>query len=184
MKQITTFSNSFVLQEVDGSRVINELGFRKGGLSYKIMNNNVKFYLTEDYFYKNVIWSADIPLTVDGISYGVNALPTALKKIFIQEKGSGGTEIDIDHALNPMSDNPVANSTLTPIIREIQSGQSTLADAVRQNTQDILNRYTKQEVNTLLQAYYTKLETNRMFANYSRVSDNILSLNDQNITIN
>ena len=52
MKQITTFSNSFVLQEVDGSRVINELGFRKGGLSYKIMNNNVKFYLTEDYFYK------------------------------------------------------------------------------------------------------------------------------------
>ena len=53
MKQITTFTNSFVLQEVDGSqRVINELGFRKGGLSYKIMNNNVKFYLTEDYFYK------------------------------------------------------------------------------------------------------------------------------------
>ena len=82
-----------------------------------------------------------------------------------------------------MSDNPVANSTLTPIIREIQSGQSTLADAVRQNTQDILNRYTKQEVNTLLQAYYTKLETNRMFANYSKVNGNILSLNDQNITI-
>ena len=183
MKQITTFSNSFVLQEVDGSRVINELGFRKGGLSYKIMNNNVKFYLTEDYFYKNVIWSADIPLTVDGISYDVNALPAALKKIFIQEKGSGGTDIDIDHALNPMSDNPVANSTLTPIIREIQSGQSTLADAVRQNTQDILNRYTKNETNALLQSYYTKLETNRMFANYTNVNGGILTLNNENITV-
>lgn len=184
MKQITTFTNSFVLQEVDGSqRVINELGFRKGGLSYKIMNNNVKFYLTEDYFYKNVIWSADIPLKVDGISYDVNALPTALKKIFILEKDSGGTEIDIDHELNPASDNPVANSTLTPIIREIQSGQSTLADAVRQNTQDILNRYTKNETNALLQSYYTKLETNRMFANYTNVNGDILTLNNENITV-
>ena len=99
MKQITTFTNSFVLQEVDGSqRVINELGFRKGGLSYKIMNNNVKFYLTEDYFYKNVIWSADIPLKVDGISYDVNALPTALKKIFILEKDSGGTGLRDCHS--------------------------------------------------------------------------------------
>lgn len=183
MKQITTFSNSFVLQEVDGSRVINELGFRKGGLSYKIMNNNVKFYLTEDYFYKNVIWSADIPLTVDGIEYDVNTLPIALKKIFIQEKGSGGTEIDIDHALNPMSDNPVANSTLTPIIRGIQSDQSTLAEQVRQNTQGLLDRYTKTETNNLLKNYYTKLETNSMFAKYAKKDNEILSLNDENIGI-
>lgn len=185
MKQITTFTNSFVLQEVDGSRVINELGFRKGGLSYKIMNNNVKFYLTEDYFYKNVIWSADAPLTIDGVSYPLEDIPNALKKIFIQvSSGSGGTEVEIDEALNDQSHNPVANRTITLKIREIEGKHDTLADQVRQNTQNILNRYTKQEVNTLLQAYYTKLETNRMFANYSRVSNNILSLNDQNITIN
>lgn len=90
MKQIKTLSNSFVLQEVDGNgKVLQEYGFRKGGLSYLIKNNNVKFYLTEDYFYKNVVWSADAPLTIDGISYGIDALPNALKSIFINEGGGG-----------------------------------------------------------------------------------------------
>ena len=78
MKQITTFTNSFVLQELDGSRVIQELGFKKGGLSYRIQNNNVKFYLVDDYFYKNVIWSADAPLKIDGVSYPLEDIPNAL----------------------------------------------------------------------------------------------------------
>lgn len=95
MKQIKTLSNSFVLQEVDGNgKVLQEYGFRKGGLSYLIKNNNVKFYLTEDYFYKNVVWSADAPLTIDGISYNIDALPNALKSIFINEGGGGGDMSD------------------------------------------------------------------------------------------
>ena len=70
MKQIKTLSNSFVLVETDNDgKVLNELGFRKSGLSYLIKNNNIKFYLVEDYFYKNVVWSADLPLRVDGIEY-------------------------------------------------------------------------------------------------------------------
>ena len=40
MKQIKTLSNSFVLVETDNDgRVLNELGFRKSGLSYLIKNN-------------------------------------------------------------------------------------------------------------------------------------------------
>ena len=40
MKQIRTLSNSFVLVETDNDgRVLNELGFRKSGLSYLIKNN-------------------------------------------------------------------------------------------------------------------------------------------------
>ena len=39
MKQIKTLSNSFVLVETDNDwRVLNELGFRKSGLSYLIKN--------------------------------------------------------------------------------------------------------------------------------------------------
>lgn len=177
MNKITTFTNSFVLQEIDGNgNVKKELGFRKGGLSYRIENNNVKFYLVEDYFYKNVIWSADVPLMVDGVLYDINALPSALKKIFIQEQGSGST-IDIDHALNPQSDNPVANSTLTPIITSIE-------DDVAAIGQQILGIYTKTEVDTLLENYYTKLQTKGLIANYAAISGDVLTLNNENITIN
>ena len=59
-----------------------------------------------------------------------------------------------------------------------------LAEQVRAQAQEILNRYTKQEVNSLLQAYLTKLEANSMFANYAAVDGVILTLNNENITIN
>lgn len=58
-----------------------------------------------------------------------------------------------------------------------------LAQQVRNNTDAILNRYTKQETNSLLQSYLSKLEAKGMFANYSKVSGDVLSLNDENITI-
>lgn len=184
MKQITTFTNSFVLQELDGSRVIQELGFKKGGLSYRIQNNNVKFYLVDDYFYKNVIWSADAPLKIDGVSYPIEDIPNALKKIFIQvSSGSGGTEVEIDEALNDQSHNPVANRTITLKFREIEGKHETLADQVRANTQGLLDRYTKIETNNLLKNYYTKQETRGMIANYTAVDGNTLKLNNEQITI-
>ena len=163
MKQIKTLSNSFVLLETDNNgNVLNELGFRKGGLSYLIKNNNIKFYLREDYFYKNVVWSADIPLKVDGILYDINTLPIALKKIF--ETEGGGETIVVDQELDITSTNAVANKAVTTAM---------------------LDRYTKAQTNSLLQSYYTKIQTNAMFANYAKVRDNdVISLNDENITIN
>lgn len=177
MKQIRTLSNSFMLLETDGNgKVVNELGFRKGGCSYLIKNNNIKFYLTEDYFYKNVIWSADIPLRVDGILYDINTLPNALKKIFVNEKGGGGSEITVDQALNENSTNPIGNQAVAKAV-------NSLSEQVAQNTRDIMDRYTKAQTNSLLSAYYTKLETNAMFAKYSKVDGEVISLNDENITV-
>ena len=184
MKQITTFTNSFVLQELDGSRVIQELGFKKGGLSYRIQNNNVKFYLVDDYLYKNVIWSADAPLKIDGVSYPLEDIPNALKKIFIQvSSGSGGTEVEIDEALNDQSHNPVANRTITLKVRDIEDKHETLAEQVRANTQGLLERYTKIETNNLLKNYYTKQETRGMIANYTAVDGKTLKLNNEQIKI-
>ena len=57
-----------------------------------------------------------------------------------------------------------------------------LAEQVRQNTQKILNTYTKEETNSLLQAYLTKLEANGMVANYAKVDGDTLTLNSGNIT--
>ena len=58
-----------------------------------------------------------------------------------------------------------------------------LAQKVSENAQRILNTYTKNETNSLLQNYLTKLEANSMVANYAKVDGDILSLNSNNITI-
>lgn len=58
-----------------------------------------------------------------------------------------------------------------------------LAQQVRQNTQRILNTYTKDETNSLLTAYLSKLEANGMVANYAKVNGDTLTLNNENITI-
>ena len=58
-----------------------------------------------------------------------------------------------------------------------------LAETVRQQGIAILNRYTKEETNNLLEQYLTKLEANSMFANYSKVDNTTLILNSENITI-
>ena len=58
-----------------------------------------------------------------------------------------------------------------------------LAQQVRQNAQRILNTYTKDETNSLLTAYLTKIEANGMVANYAKVNGNTLTLNNENITI-
>lgn len=177
MKQVKTLSNSFVLIESDSNgKVISKLGFRKSGLSYLIKNNNIKFYLTEDYFYKNVVWSADLPLMVDGILYDVNTIQQALKKIFINEKDGGGSEITVDQTLNTGSTNPIGNQAVAKAVNN-------LSEQIAQNTRDIMDRYTKAQTNSLLASYYTKLETNAMFANYSRVEGNVISLNNENITV-
>lgn len=56
-----------------------------------------------------------------------------------------------------------------------------LAQQVSANTQSILNTYTKQETNSLLDQYLTKLQANMMFANYSKVENTTLILNSENI---
>lgn len=56
-----------------------------------------------------------------------------------------------------------------------------LAQKVSENAQRILNTYTKDETNSLLTAYLTKLEANGMVANYAKVNGDILTLNSGNI---
>lgn len=62
-----------------------------------------------------------------------------------------------------------------------QADLDALAQQVSANTQSILDTYTKQEVNGLLSAYYTKIQTNSLFANYSKIEGTTLHLNADNI---
>jgi len=58
-----------------------------------------------------------------------------------------------------------------------------IAGVVRQQGERLLNTYTKTETDNLLDSYLTKIEAKGMFANYSAVDGDVLSLNNGNITI-
>ena len=62
-----------------------------------------------------------------------------------------------------------------------QADLEALSAQVQTNTERILNTYTKPEVDNLLTSYYTKIQTNSMFGNYSKVEDTTLILNAENI---
>ena len=55
----------------------------------------------------------------------------------------------------------------------------TIAEQVRQNTERLFNTYTKQETNSLLSNYLSKLEATRMRDNYSKVEGETLILNSE-----
>ena len=83
MKRIITGENYLQLQEIkDNGEYKLQQGFALAGLTYKIQNNNIKFYLKEDYFYKNSVWSADLPLNIDGVEYGIDEIAEAMGKLF------------------------------------------------------------------------------------------------------
>lgn len=67
------------------------------------------------------------------------------------------------------------------ITKADKSEVNELAQKVSENAQRILNTYTKNETNSLLQNYLTKLEAKSMAANYAKVDGDILILNSNNI---
>ena len=83
MKRIITGENYLQLQEINDNGEYNlQKGFALAGLTYKIENKNIKFYLKEDYFYKNAVWSADIPLNINGVEYDIDEIAEAMGKLF------------------------------------------------------------------------------------------------------
>ena len=65
-----------------------------------------------------------------------------------------------------------------------KSEVSQLAETVRQQGEKLLNTYTKTETDNLLENYMSKLEAKGMIANYAAVNQDVLTLNNENITIN
>ena len=75
------------------------MGFPRGGLTYLIKNNNLKFYAYIDYFYKNCIMTLDLPVYIVDEELGIDAeysdiqeITEILNRIF-PANGDGG---DVD----------------------------------------------------------------------------------------
>ena len=120
----------------------------------------------------------------------------------VMEQWAGGTSVgcctnmveikpdcEVDNLLEQITASGVTKEEVEQMISDAIASKAdkaqvdALAEQVAQNTERILNTYTKQETNQLLQTYLTKLEANEMFANYSKVEDTTLILNNENITI-
>lgn len=99
------------------------------------------------------------------------------------------TKAEVDNLLKQISASGVTREEVEQMIAAAIQDKADKADVealsaqVMANTSQLLNTYTKPEVNSLLASYYTKLQTNSMFANYSKVVDTTLILNSENITI-
>lgn len=94
--------------------------FKKGGLTYTIVNDNIKFYAYNDYFYKNCIMSYDLPVTINDATYSnIDEITDALNDIYPDDNNSGeggGESITIDDKLSTTSTNPVQNKVVTQVL--------------------------------------------------------------------
>ena len=97
------------------------------------------------------------------------------------------TKAEVDHLLEMITASGVTKQEVEEMIavaiqdKANQADLEALSAQVASNTERILNTYTKPEVNALLASYYTKIQTNNMFANYSKVENTTLILNSENI---
>lgn len=98
------------------------------------------------------------------------------------------TKAEVDSLLRQVTTSAVTRQEVEAMIavaiqdKANKSDLEALSAQVVTNTERILNTYTKPEVNALLASYYTKIQTNSMFANYSKVEDTTLILNSENIS--
>ena len=137
MKRIVSNNNYVQLEEFNiyTNRYVLQLGFALSGLTYKIENRNVKFYLKEDYFYKNSVWSADIPLEINGTTYTSDNISDGLAALFGETNTSDVyTKEEVDGLINPINEEIDSISTE---LQGINSEIDALEQTVNGHTQDI-----------------------------------------------
>ena len=99
------------------------------------------------------------------------------------------TKVEVDKLLEGITASGVTREQVEEMIARAiatkanQADLDALAAQVSANTQSILNTYTKQETNALLESYLSKLNANEMFGNYTKVQDTTSILNAENIGI-
>lgn len=99
------------------------------------------------------------------------------------------TKDEVNYLLEQVTASGVTREEVEQMIQAAIASKANQADLealsaqVATNTADILNRYTKQETNALLEGFLTKIKANEMFSNYSKVDGTTLILNDENIGI-
>ena len=144
MKRIVSNNNYVQLEEFNTytNRYVLQLGFALSGLTYKIENRNVKFYLKEDYFYRNSVWSAGIPLEIDGKTYTQKNIADGLAALFGQTGGSVAGVVSVNDKtgivkLTAEDVDAYTKEEVDDLINQINSEIDALEQTVNGHTQDI-----------------------------------------------
>ena len=101
-----------------------------------------------------------------------------------QDKLIAGDGISISGDVISVTGASIDSGMVQTMIDESISGKAEQSDVealsaqVASNTSQLLNTYTKPEVNSLLQSYYDKLQVNAMFNNYAKIDNKTLILNE------
>jgi len=89
--KIVILDDSVILYQhyIDDTAWEKTMGFPRGGLTYLISNNNIKFYAFIDYFYRNCLMTMDLPLYIvdeelgiDGEYDDISEITEILNRIF------------------------------------------------------------------------------------------------------
>lgn len=95
------------------------------------------------------------------------------------------TKTEVDHLLQMITASGVTREEVEQMIARAVSTKAdkaavdALAEQVRQNTQKLTNTYTKDETNSLLSNYLSKLEAIRMRDEYAAINGTTLTLNNE-----
>ena len=95
------------------------------------------------------------------------------------------TKTEVDKLLEDVTHGGVTREEVQQMIdraiatKANQADLEALSAQVASNTERILNTYTKQETNALLESYLTKMKAMEMRDNYSKVVDTTLILNNE-----
>lgn len=95
------------------------------------------------------------------------------------------TKTEVDNLLNSITGSSVTREEVEQMIARAvatkadKAAVDAIAEQVRQNTQQLLNTYTKEETNSLLSSYLSKLEAINMRDNYAAINDTTLTLNNE-----
>ena len=176
MKYIVTKENYIQFVETDDSnQITRQLGFGIDGVTYVVHNNNIKFYLKEDYFYKNSVWSIDLPAQINGETYDKDTIGDGLAGIY-----------DPSIALAVTSVNGKKGEVwLTAANVDAYSRSQT--DNMFDTKADKETTYTKSEVNSLLDGKvddgycYSKGEVDGLLNNKANVGDSYTKSETDNL---
>ncbi len=95
------------------------------------------------------------------------------------------TKEEVDHLLDIITASTVTREEVERMINTAIATKAdktqvdAIAEQVRQNTEKLLNVYTKEETNDLLSNYLTKLEAINMRDEYAAISGTTLTLNNE-----
>lgn len=124
--------------------------FPHGGLTFKIANDNIKFFATHDYFYRNLICSFDLPVhiidelnDIDGDYSDEEEIAEILNRIYPLEQTSG---VDLRLYLKKSE------------AEELYYDKDEIDDKLDDKA-DKDDVYTKEETDAILDGIYTKQET-------------------------